>query len=229
MTETDIPFDALLNDTFDRVDRKKWSSQHVGQPVGRKVAVESVSEVLKAQMTKPFPTSGPGIDFAMGLFCFGEYFSSIPPSEAELAEALRLSEVDYYADLAVKFLQALSKKHPYPAIDAWENRRYLGKTRSPDKPPGPGRYKNLLRDKLIVEQIRELQNVGFNPTRNEATLDRNSGCDIIVDAMKNSGLAISYAAVAAIWKKAGNFSDMSQIATLYFESISVQPSKMPSE
>jgi hypothetical protein len=193
------------------------------------VAVESVSEALNAQMTKPFPTLGHGIDLAMGLFCYGEYFSSIPPSEAELAEALRLSEVDYYADRAVKFLQALSRKHQYPAIDAWENRRYLGKTRAPDKPPGPGRYKNLHRDKLIVGQIRELQNFGFNPTRNEATLSRNSGCDIIVDAMKNSGLAMSYAAVEAIWKKAGNLPDMSQIAILFFEAISAQLSKMPSE
>lgn len=229
MTDANNPIFALLIEAVARTDRRGWSSRYDGQRVARNTAVEIVEKVLKEQISEPLPTAGPGIDFVLGQLCFYEYFSANPPSEAELVETLRLSEVDYYADLAVKLLQMLSIGSPTSALNEWEKRRYLGETTAPDKPPGPGRHKNLHRDNLLTGQIRELQNLGFKPTRSEATSDRNSGCDIVVDALQNNGLAMSYAAIEAIWKKAKNKPDLSLLAALWTEDISAKPSKMPSD
>jgi hypothetical protein len=57
----------------------------------------------------------------------------------------------------------------------------------------------------------------------------NSGCDVVVDALQNNGIAMSYAAVEAIWKNAGNLSDMTQVAALFAEATLAQLAKIAPE
>jgi hypothetical protein len=219
LTVTPSAISASFIEAIDRGKRRTWSSAYDGEPLERQVAVEHVSRVLMEQRQSPLPSAGPGVDFALAMYCFDDFFSAIPPSDEELAEAIARSETDFYADQAVSLMLMLTRSRPIAALTAWENRRYLGQSSPPHKPPGSTRYRNLQRDTLIAGQIRELTNVGFKPTRNDATSGRNSGCDIVVDALKHNGLSMSYPAVEAIWKKAQRSPRLDQIAALLIEGL----------
>lgn len=229
MTDTPSAISPFVMEAIDRVKRRTWSSAYDGRPLERRSAIAHVSRVLKEQLLPPLPTAGPGLNFTVAIYCFGDFFSAIPPSNEELAEAIARSETDFYADQAVNLLLVLSRSCPNGALTAWENRRYLGQSSAPHKPPGSTRYKNLHRDTLIAGQIRELTNVGFKPNRNDATSDLNSGCDVVVEALQSISLSISYAAVDAIWKKAQKSPNLNQIADLLTEGILGKASGAASE
>jgi hypothetical protein len=61
---------------------------------------------------------------------------------------------------------------------------------------------NLMRDFVIANAVGELrEEFKIPPTRNEATKDRESGCSIVVDLLKEFQVCLTEAAVERIWKR----------------------------
>lgn len=67
--------------------------------------------------------------------------------------------------------------------------------------PKKGNGKNYLRDWLICSMVEDLAVMGLNPTRNEATEGKKSGCDLVAEVLSEEGVIISADAVRKVWDK----------------------------
>lgn len=184
--------------------QRNWSSQVLGQQISREDAVKVVAAIFLDQLQEQVSLEGIGGDFALSVMCFGKFFPNNPPTESELARVLEEAKTDYYAHLAVTLLVMLNRENPPRQLKTWEQELYLGLIAAPPKPRGPSLYQNAHRDMLIVGQIKQLQAVGWLPTRNEAVNTQNSGCDVVREALAIAGVHLSYGAIESVWKKRGS-------------------------
>jgi hypothetical protein len=73
---------------------------------------------------------------------------------------------------------------------------------------------------LVVTQIRQLEIAGFKPTRNPVAKERNSGCDIVADALQRLGEGmVTYNAIEKIWKRRNTATPPALIAALVAEGL----------
>jgi hypothetical protein len=60
---------------------------------------------------------------------------------------------------------------------------------------------NTLRNRFIVHVVKGVCTYGFEPTRNEASRNHESGCSIVAAVLAERGLNLTEGAIAKIWEK----------------------------
>lgn len=65
------------------------------------------------------------------------------------------------------------------------------------------RFKNLERDLAICIAVREVKNMGYDLTRNEATTQTPSACSLVAEALREFGQNMTDGAVVQIIKRRG--------------------------
>ena len=170
--------------------------------LSRNEIISSIAAVFEEQLTKVLEPGDPGEEFFESTIAWDDYFSSATPSETEVAKIIDLAKKDYYAYIVVRLASRFIPVGVFKQLDDWRQQEYLGILVKPPTHSGQRRYKNAQRDMLIVGQIKRLQQAGINPTRDPYKKDRNSGCDLVADAISRvPGRGMSYAAVERVWKR----------------------------
>jgi hypothetical protein len=70
--------------------------------------------------------------------------------------------------------------------------------KAPERRRGRDPYANYYRDTKIASVVRELVDLGYQPTRNRAS-DNESACSIVARALEKMGVHLSVPAVEKIW------------------------------
>jgi hypothetical protein len=166
-------------------------------------AIKKTTEILQEQWRQPPNSADLGYKFYLGLVLVDKYFSSLPPTEAELENTILLAQDDHGAFQALRFLIASGLAPESRALAQWNIQVMAGTFREPRSARGPSPITNLWRDHLLCGQIKALKAAGFSAYRNAATDDESSACDIVAKATHLScdGRGMTYDAVEAIWKR----------------------------
>lgn len=183
MNAEDKDFLSLLLVAAQRSEQRDWARNHAGGRLSREDAVQRVANVLTEQLGSPFPEKGPGADLVIGLTWFGDYFSTSTPTDDEISIVIERATSDYYAHQALCHLSDITGDLRPEILKEWERRHRLGLVQRPRKPRGPSPRKYSHKEMLVLNQIRQLEAAGFKPTRNSEAKKRNSGCDIVAEAM----------------------------------------------
>lgn len=209
----------MFGSASDRGDRKHWAAQLAERSISRSDAVDLVSVAIKEQLMNPLPIKGEGVHFATSIYAYSDYFTSTEPSDEELNRVIFISNTDYYANLSLELLRMISRDFLPQPLKAWEDQRYLGLSTAPSKPPGQSPYRYLHRDTLIISQITQLELVGFAPMRSRDTPSKNSGCDIVADALETEKRTMDYSAIEAVWKKRARMQVVNAILQLLGDAL----------
>ncbi|MFZ5561185.1 MAG: hypothetical protein ACOY41_06640 [Pseudomonadota bacterium] len=114
-----------------------------------------------------------------------------------IAPLLQEAETDRLAHKAACEVAAglLSQGAPLPPALAKFAADALRGSNVPKGRRGTDKREDLVRNQLITDAVSQLQELGIPPTRNNATLPGNCGCDTVAEVLN-----LSYDAIAKIWK-----------------------------
>jgi hypothetical protein len=141
MSAAEVDLLSLFLDAAQRSDQRHWAKKLDGERLSREDAVQRVVNVLIEQLRSPLPENGPGVDFAIGLACFDDFFSTTTPTDDEIGIVVERARSDYYAYQALGFLSDITSELRPKIVKKWERQRRLGLFQPPQKPKGPSPYK----------------------------------------------------------------------------------------
>ena len=161
-------------------------------------------QVLEEHLNQSDTGDGQGQALVSGLFYCNEIFGTIAPSRQQVEAAIEVAQDDYGSFCALNLLLQISAPGIYPILDDWKSSLFLELVSVPPRPRGRSKLVLAQRDAIMVGQVRQLERIGFRPTRNSGSRRTNemSGCDVVAKATQLvHGLpALSYDAVERVWK-----------------------------
>ncbi|UYV37392.1 hypothetical protein N4R57_21020 [Rhodobacteraceae bacterium D3-12] len=217
MSNNEIDALKLLEQALQRGNDRNWSERTGSQELTKEEATKFVAKVLSEQLTQTLGSKDPGSNIMRGLLVLQDVFKTLPPSEEDIVRTIECSQHDYHAFWALRFLATLKIAPNSTALQRWQSSFLSGAINEPPLPKGPYRDRDAHRNMLIVSQIKQLEQIGFRPTRNDASTHQNSGCDIVADALQSLGKGMSYSAVERVWKERDKLPQPKYIADLLIE------------
>lgn len=198
--------DELLNifrHAAERKIRRDWGRDAAGQPMDFAAAVEKTAEVLREQWPSALTAENAGHLLLAGFALNGEYFTDFPPTDTEIEAVVEQAKTDFYAYMQLRFLIAFGFCPSSVVLGQWNRGFAAGLIPQPPRPKGLSKVANLLRDYLLVRQLKSLEEVGFVVSRNDATSTKNSACDIVSKAthLIGDGRGMTYEAVLGVWRR----------------------------
>ena len=200
----------MLADRLEQITKDKNAlkpqNEGSGSTLKYEDAVEKVTSRLKGAQ-KGFKRNEPGAQLLEGQFEAAKHVGSGQSWDHQtISTLIEEANKDYSSFMALKFILQVTPTHFQPDnLRNWSHSLYLGIAVPPKKPTGKFQYANLYRDLLVVRQVKNLIETGFSPTRNKASVERCSACDVVAEALSASGQAISYDAVETIWNNRNKF------------------------
>lgn len=188
---------------FERSKRRDWARNLKPGDVNLDSAVENVVSVLSEQLTAKAVFDGPGKAAFQGVLACKEVFGTLFPSDEQIENAIERAQEDHMVVCALQLLAHTCPTGQNPHLDRWKTGLFLEAIPIAQRPKGPSPFGLSHRDMLIVNQIKQLAVVGFNPTRNSLTKRNESGCDIVSTATHHlgRGSGMTYVAVEGVWKR----------------------------
>ncbi len=216
-------FWAFLQTWVERRDKLDLlrSRLKTGGPGDFDGAVAITAELLKAVDPGPLKV---GEDVIDGMFLLDEYLP-VDYNESDLKALIEKAHSDFYAYQVLKYVD---QQHPFSGqfevMKMWRRSCYLGIFVPPDRPPGPGRLRNLFRDRAIVREIHALIEAGFTATRNRVRSagtmkEHHSACDVVSKALETSRHALGYSAAEKVWNNRDKLAKAKSIGNLFVEGV----------
>lgn len=113
---------------------------------------------------------------------------------------IRDAETDAVAVSVLKLIDRFpATSEAVALVRDWRFKADFGLKPAPKRSRGPRKSTNWARDTHIVSMIKILQRHGRDPTRNDASSHKNSGCDVVREAMRRVGHATSYKTIETVW------------------------------
>ena len=192
-----------------------WAQKVKGEHLSASDAQQKVASILRDQI-RPKPKSTDfGAKAQEGLLSLEVYFESIPPTESQIEAVIEKSKTDYRAFQAVRMFAAQKICPNSPSIKNWQSNLALGLLISSTVLISPSPIGNVHRDMLIVSQVEQLKALGWNPTQNETTTDKDSGCGIVANAMTELDHPMTYSGVEKVWTKRHNLLKANYLKSLF--------------
>lgn len=142
----------------------------------------------------------PGFDTYAAIAYFDRYLPN-GMVEEDISELMILAETDWFAYRVLLLVNAFTPTiMQFDSLRAWSRQEFLGLNKTPKKPRGKSLVVNVYRDVLVIKLIRQLEEIGFLPTRGRVS-SPVSACDVIKKALENLGTHIAYTSVEKIWEK----------------------------
>lgn len=161
--------------------------------------------MLDVHVAQPIASDDPGQALTLGLYYCNEVFGTLTPTKLQVEAAIKDAQDNYGIFCALRLLGQVVVAGIYPSLDDWKSSLFLELALVPPRPKGQPKFKLAQRDAIMVSQIRQLEGIGFSPTRNRDSKRANdiSACDVVAKATERvSGLPMmSYAGVERVWKK----------------------------
>ena len=197
--------DQLLLDALDRSSKREWTVGLEAADVPFDEASEQVARVLEEHLAQQDANGGHGQALILGLYYCNEVFGTIAPTRLQVEAAVKDAQDDYGTFCALSLLAQIVATGVYPSLDDWRSSVFLELDSVPPRPKGRSKFALALRDAILVGQVRQLESIGYIPTRNSDSkrANGNSACDVVAKATERvSGLPVmSYVAVERVWKK----------------------------
>jgi hypothetical protein len=128
----------------------------------------------------------------------------------ELVEQATLGDPDADGALCGIAIKFICEQRPLPLhLGTYINAILMHRLAAqPKRRRGGSRYANERRNVSIVGAVYRLQLLGFRPTRNRATRDKEageSGCSIIAQALERMGFTMDESAVEKVWEQRSRY------------------------